>query len=208
MLKLYGSFRSRASRTLWMLAECGVPYEQEDFGKLEGEAKAAVLNRVNPLGKVPALEDGDLKLFESMAINLYLARKYGGRLWPAGEDDQARALSWSFFCMTELEPRMVQIFYERVVRKEGERNADNEKKNWDDLQRPLKVLNDQLQGRDFVLGSAFTVADLNLASCFTMINAMKLDMNAFPNVQRWLAACYTRPGYTKSRPAAPPPARA
>lgn len=205
MLKLYGSARSRASRTLWMLAECGVPFEQEDFGKLEGDAKAAVIGRVNPLGKVPALEDGDLKLFESMAINLYLARKYGGRLWPAGEADQARAIAWSFFCMTELEPRMVQIFYERVVRKEGERNPANEKKNWDELQRPLKVLDGQLEGRDHVLGGAFTVADLNLASCFTMINAMKLDMSPWPNVRRWLDACYARPGYAKYRAAPPAP---
>jgi glutathione S-transferase len=205
MLKLYGSARSRASRTLWMLAECGVPFEQEDFSTLEGEAKTATITRVNPLGKVPALEDGELKLFESVAINLYLARKYGGRLWPAGEADQARATTWSFFCMTELEPRMMQIFYERVVRKPGERNPDNEKKNWDDLQRPLKALNGQLEGRAFVLGSAFTVADLNLASCFTMINAMKLDMSAYPNVQRWLAACYARPGYEKYRAAPPKP---
>ncbi len=203
MLKLYGSARSRASRTLWMLAECGVAYEQEDFSKLEGEAKAATITRVNPIGKIPAIEDGDLKLFESMAINLYLAKKYGGKLWPASEADQARATAWSFFSVTELEPRMVQIFYERVVRKEGERNPDNEKKNWDELQRPLKALNGQLGGRDFVLGGGFTVADLNLASCFTMINSMKLDMSPYPDVQRWLAACYARPGFQKSRSTPP-----
>ena len=110
--------RSRASRALWMLAECGVPYEQDDLGKLEGEAKTAAITRVNPIGKMPALEDGDVRLFESMAINLYLARKYGGKLWPAGDDDQARAIAWSIFCMTELEPHMVQLFFERVVRKE------------------------------------------------------------------------------------------
>jgi glutathione S-transferase len=205
MLKLYGSARSRASRALWMLAECGVPYEHEDFSTLTGDAKTAALTRVNALGKVPALEDGELRLFESMAINLHLARKYGGRLWPSDPDDQSRALAWSFFCMTELEPRMVQIFVERVIRKEGERNAENEKKNWDELQRPLKVLNGQLEGRDHVLGSAFTVADLNIASCFTMLSMMKLDMAAFPNVRRWLDACYARPAYQKSRGA--PPAR-
>lgn len=205
MLKLYGSARSRASRALWMLAECGVSYEQEDFSKLEGDAKAAALHRVNPIGKIPALEDGELKLFESMAINLYLAKKYGGRLWPATDDDQARAIAWSFFCMTELEPRMVQIFFERVVRKENERNAENEKKNWDELQRPLRALEGQLNGRDYVLGSSFTVADLNLASCFTMINAMKFDMSSYPNLQRWLAACYARPAFAKSRAAPPAP---
>lgn len=206
MLKLYGSARSRASRTLWMLAECGVSYEQEDFSTLDAAAKAATLARVNPLGKIPAIEDGDLKLFESMAINLYLARKYGGALWPASEADQARALAWSFFCMTELEPHMLQVFYERVVRKEGERNPDNEKKHLDDLQRPLKALDGELAGRAHVLGRDFTVADLNLASCFTMATMMKLDLGAFPNVCRWLDACYARPAYQKSR-AAPPPAR-
>ncbi len=204
MLKLYGSARSRASRALWMLAECGVSFAQDDLSKLEGDAKTAALIRVNPIGKVPALEDGELKLFESMAINLYLAKKYGGRLWPADENDQARAIAWSFFCMTELEPRMVQIFFERVVRKEGERNAENEKKNWDELQRPLRALDGELKGKDYILGAGFTVADLNLASCFTMIAPMKLDMGAYPQIQRWLAACYARPAFAKSRP--PPPA--
>ena len=103
MLKLYGSFRSRASRTLWMLAECGVPYEQEDFSKLEGEAKTATLTRVNPLGKVPAIEDGDLRLFESMAINLYLAKKFGKGLQPKTVEDEGRTLMWSFWAMTEVE---------------------------------------------------------------------------------------------------------
>ena len=200
MLKLYGSARSRASRTLWMLAECGVPFEQEDFSTLDAAAKSAVIQRVNPLGKIPAIEDGDLKLFESMAINLYLAKQYGGVLWPASEADQARATAWSFFCMTELEPRMVQIFYERVVRPAAERSETAVQKHWADLQKPLAALNGQLEGRDYLLGASFTVADLNVASCFTMINRMNLDMSAFPNLQRWLAACYARPAYTQARP--------
>lgn len=206
MIKLYGSPRSRAARAMWMLAECGVPYEQDDLAGLEGEAKTAAITRVNPIGKMPALEDGDVRLFESMAINLYLARKYGGKLWPAGEDDQARAIAWSIFCMTELEPHMVQLFFERMIRKENERNPDNFRKHWDDLQRPLRALESQLSGRDYVLGSAFSVADLNLASCFTMLNIIKPDLSAYPRIERWLAACYARPAYLKSRPA-PPPAR-
>jgi glutathione S-transferase len=204
MIKLYGSARSRTARALWMLAECGVPYEHDDLSKLEGDAKTATIKRVNPLGKIPALEDGELRLFESMAINLYLARKYGGKLWPASDSDQARTLVWSFFCMTELEPHMVQLFMERVMRKEGERNEENYRKHWDELQRPLQALESQLAGRDFVLGGSFTVADLNLASCFTMVNMIKPDMSAYPNIQRWLAACYARPAYLKSRPAPPP----
>jgi glutathione S-transferase len=203
MLKLYGSARSRASRTLWLLAECGVPYEQEDLSNVDPEARTAILARLSPIGKVPVIEDGELALFESMAINLYLARKYGGKLWPASEADQARALAWSFFGMTELEPRMVQVFYERVMHKEGERNAANEKKNLEELERPLGALERELEGRDHVLGGGFTVADLNLASCFTLASAMKLDLGAWSNLRRWLDACFARPGFQKSRP--PPP---
>jgi glutathione S-transferase len=199
MLKLYGSARSRAARTLWMLAECAIPYEQEDFSGVDAETKAAMLARVNPIGKVPAIEDGEVRLFESMAINLYLAKKYGGELWPVKEADQARALAWSFFCMTELEPRMVQIFYERVVRKEGERDPENERKNLEELQRPLRALDQELDGRDYVLGGGFTVADLNLASCFTLADAMKLDLGAWPNLRRWLDACLARPALHRSR---------
>jgi glutathione S-transferase len=204
MIKLYGSARSRASRTLWALAECGVPYEQDDLSKLEGEARTAAITRVNPIGKIPAIEDGEVRLFESMAINLYLARKYGGKLWPAGEDDQARAITWSFFCVTELEPHLVPMFIERVMRKEHERDDANYQKHWDELQRPLRALESQLTKRDYVLGGSFTVADLNLASCFTTLNLVKPDMSAYPNVQRWLAACYARPAYLKSRPAPSP----
>ena len=69
---------------------------------------------------------------------------------------------------------MVQIFYERVMHKEGERNAANEKKNLEELERPLGALDRELEGRDHVLGGGFTVADLNLASCFTLATAMKL----------------------------------
>ena len=80
MIRLYGSSRSRAARCLWMLEEIGIAYEHRDLEELEAGDKLVTVTRVNPIGKVPALEDGDIRLFESMAINLYLAARYGGAI--------------------------------------------------------------------------------------------------------------------------------
>ena len=138
MLKIYGPARSRSSRALWMAEECGVPYEHEDLTRYATmEAKSAAVREVNPIGKIPVLMDGDFKLSESMAINLYLAKKYGRHLWPNGEQEQAKVLQWSFFAITELDPPLIQLMIERTFRKEGERNAENEKKNAELVKRPL-----------------------------------------------------------------------
>ena len=91
MIKLYGSKQSRAARCLWMLEELEQPYEHLDLKDLDAAEALQTVTPVNPIGKVPALEDGELKLFESMAINLYLAAKYGKAIWPADVGDQARA---------------------------------------------------------------------------------------------------------------------
>jgi hypothetical protein len=85
MIKLYGIPRSRTARVLWMLEELQVPYEQVPVSFIGDVAEAEYL-KINPNGHIPALQDGDLTLFESLAINLYLARKYDKGLWPKTVD--------------------------------------------------------------------------------------------------------------------------
>jgi glutathione S-transferase len=199
MLKIYGPGRSRASRVLWMLEECGVPYENEDLTRYATmDEKAAAMRQVYPLGKIPVLDDGDLRLAESMAINLYLARKYGKALWPKDEKDQARAEQWSFFAVTEIDPPLVQLMIERTFRKEPDRNVENEKKNAEAIKRPLAYLEAHVAGRPYLLGDAFTVADLNLAAVFSMAGGAKLDLNEYPHIRAWLARCTDRPAHRKA----------
>ena len=100
MITLYGSARTRAARCLWMLEEIGLPYEHRDLDDLEGQARSDAVTPVNPIGKVPALEDDGIKLFESMAINLYLAAKYGDALWPGEAGARGLATAWSIWGMT------------------------------------------------------------------------------------------------------------
>ena len=199
MLKIYGPARSRASRSLWMAEEIGVPYEHIDFAGMEAEERDEILTAVNPITKAPAIEDGGLKLFESMAINLYLAEKYGGELWPDNELDRARTVQWSVFAMTEIEPPLVQLFLERIIHTDGDRDEDNEAKALNDLVRPMKVLDTHLSQQDYLLGDEFSTADLNLASIFTLGQVARYDMAEYPNVASWADSCLGRPAYKRIR---------
>jgi len=98
MLTIYGVYRSRASRNIWLATELGLPFKQVPVIQLyrlpSPEAAKGVLHtkspeflKINPNGHIPALQDGDVTLFESLAINLYLARKYDKGLWPKKVED-------------------------------------------------------------------------------------------------------------------------
>ena len=103
MRKLYGISGSRALRSIWAMEEVRVEYEQVATN-FSADSKAADYLAINPNGRIPALIDGDLVLFESMAINLYLAKTYGGALYPDNAADEARANQWSVWGISEIEP--------------------------------------------------------------------------------------------------------
>src|SRR6185437_1740189 len=159
-IKIYGSAMSRAARVMWCAKELGVPFEHVDVA-WDGLKKPEFL-AINPNGKVPGFTDGNLNLFESLAINLYLAKKYGtGELYPTNLEDEARVLQWTIWGATEVEPLLI----ESVLVKIGIlTDAASAKAKADRAKTPLLVLDNHLAGRDWVVGSKFGIADLNLAS--------------------------------------------
>ncbi len=192
MIKLYGISQSRASRCLWMLEELGVPYEQIPIGF--GDLRKPDYLKINPNGRLPALEDDGLVLFESLAINLHLARKYDKGLWPKSADDQSRAVQWTLWVVNELEPHVIAVFLNTVAFPEPQRDASKVKAAKEALVRPLPVLNAALAGRETLLGGPFSVADLNVA-CVAAMGARfgAFDAAAYPNVKTWLDRCNARP---------------
>ena len=199
MLKIYGPARSRSSRALWMAEECGVPYEHEDLTSYPTmDAKSAAVREVNPIGKIPVITDGDFTLSESMAINLYLAKRYGGSLYPANPADEARAWQWSVWAISEVEPLQMQIVIQTLFTPEEKKNPKVIPGATKGLQRPLKVLDAALAGRDWLLGEAFSVADLNVASVMYLMRMIRFDYSGFANVQRWANACYARPALARA----------
>ena len=201
MIKVYGVPGSRAIRTLWMLEELGLPYENVKTHFATGDTRKADFLKLNPNGHIPVLQDGDLVLFESMAINLYLARKHDKGLWPKRVEDEGRAFQWSVWAMTELEEPVLTTLLHRAVYPEGQRDANKADDAAERAKAPLAVLDGALAGRQYLAGDAFTVADLDVASVGIWAKMVRLDLSGVPRVQDWLGRCTARPALAQARKA-------
>jgi len=199
MIKIYGVPRSRTMRCLWMAEEIGVPYENIKTNFAKGEARTPEFLRINPNGHVPALEDGDIRLFESLAINLYLARKYGAAFWPKSVADEGRVFQWSVWAMTELEEPLVTALVNRMFLPEAQRDAKKADKAAERAKKPLGVLEGALEGRPWLVGESFGVADLNVASVLLWAPMAAIDLGATPRTADWLARCTARPACARAQ---------
>lgn len=196
MIKLHGVPRSRTMRPLWMLEELGVPYENVKVSFV-GDARKPEFLRLNPNGHIPVLQDGDFVLWESMAINLYLARKYGKGLWPKTPEDEGRAFQWSLWSMTELETPVLTALMHRMILPEKERDPKKAAEGAEAFKQPLSVLEGALAGKEYLAGGAFSVADLNVASLIAWAQMAGLDLSGAPNVTGWLGRCTARPAFAR-----------
>jgi glutathione S-transferase len=199
MLQLYGNPRSRAIRCLWMLEEIGRPYQLIEKTTRAEDLRTADYLRLNPNARIPTLVDGDLVLWESMAINLYLAQKYDGPMHCDSPEVLGIAAQWSFWAMLEIERLLLHLLEHRALLAEFSRDPSAIERNELLLKRPLGVLNDALAGRDHLAGSNFTVADLNVAGILVWAKMARLDLSAHPDLTRWLNACLARPAYMRLR---------
>ena len=199
MLQLYGNSRSRAMRCLWMLEEMDKPYQLIEKSTRADDLQDSEYLRLNPNARIPTLVDGDLVLWESMAINLYLAQKYEGPMHCPGPEVLGLAAQWSFWAMLETEALLLDLLQHRAVLPEFARDASYAERDELLLKKPLGVLNDALAGHDYLVGNSFTVADLNVASILVWGKMARLDLLNHPEVARWLDACLARPTYHRLR---------
>ena len=150
MITLYG-IDGRSFRCAWALEEIGLEYERVPVRFLK-DTKTSEFLELNPNGKIPVLKDNDLVVFESLAINIHLAKNYSTELWPSGAADQTRVFQWMAWAMGELEGPHDQA------------NRSNTEIDYEKLDRSLDALRIRLKGRNYLLGSEFTIADLNTAA--------------------------------------------
>jgi glutathione S-transferase len=196
--KLHGTSRSRSARSLWALEELNVTYDHNPMPTTD--AKSAGHLKLNPNGHVPVLEHDGGVVWESMAINLYLAEKYGkNTLWPADPESHAQIYMWSFWAMTEVEPLLLTILRNRVMAPPDQRDEKAASAAVESLKAPLSALDESLKGKEHLLGKNFTIADLNVAAVMSWIPMMRLDLSAWPNVQAWLQKCLGREANKKVR---------
>jgi len=205
MITLYGSLRSRALRPLWLLREMQAPIDWVPVIQAyrSGPTKAdtapfntgdAKFRAINPMGQVPAMTDGNLMLSESMAITLYLARKFGGPLAPRDATEEALTLQWAFLATSAIEPHALAIL---MAIHQGDPNSAQGQAAIaaarTALARPFARLDAQLQDQPWLLGARFTVADILVAECVRFAIDDSEAFAPFPSLSRWLTAARDRP---------------
>ena len=208
MLTIYGVYRSRASRNIWLANELGLPFTHvpviQHYRLPDAKAPDAPLNtrspeflKVNPNGHVPSIDDDGLVLHESLAINLYLAKKHGGPLAPATVAEDGELGMWALWAATEVEPHSLLIIYHRLGGAPGGvKNPAIADAAVAALRAPFAVLDSALAKTGFLVGGRFTVADINAAEIVRYAQPAPELFEAAPRVKAWLTACQARPAFT------------
>ena len=180
MLKLYGGARSRASIVQWYLEELNVPHEFVLLDMAAGEHQQSEFLAINPMGKVPAIVDGDFQLWESGAIILYLAEKYGNM--PDSLEEKSIMTQWVLFANSTLG---TGLFVEASREKE--------------TPQLLTPLNKILANQPYILGEEFTVADIAVGSMLNYATMMlPVDFNPYPSVLDYIKRIQERSAFQKT----------
>ena len=203
MITLYGVLRSRASRNVWLAHEAGLEFRHVPVIQVYRQAGEGLHTRspeflaVNPNGQVPTLVDGDLVLNESLAINLYLAKRHGGALGPADAAEDGLMTMWALWAATGVEPHSLQILYNRAGKPPTERDEALAVASVEALRAPMAVLNQALAATGFLVGGRFTVADINTAEIIRYALPAPELFEAAHHVRAWMTACHARPAFKR-----------
>ncbi len=197
MITIYGPARSSAGRCVWALEEAGVPYELKNIDMRTKEHKSEAFLKINPNGKVPAMTDGNFKLFESMAINNYIAEKYKPELMGTTAEERALTHQWSFWTTSELQDPIIQVFIQKVFMPDEKRSQAVIDENMEKLPELFKVLDNALEGKTYLNGKAFSLADLNTQSVVSIAPMVGFDISSYKNIDLWNKAISDRPAFQK-----------
>lgn len=187
----------RDLRGVWVMEELGLKYDRISLDSEKGENKTPEYLRLNPLGKVPTLQDGDFSLYESAAICQYLAEKHG-KLMPAhGSPDYFTYLQWCYWVVTNLEPQCSRVYGCDFFYEKNETTAQIRKMATEILSRFFPLLEGTFAKQETMMKSGFGVVDVLLMSSLTMIEKAKL-LDAYPNIQAYVKRMAARPAYQRA----------
>jgi glutathione S-transferase len=202
MIKLYGGGPSRWVKCYWTLRELDVPFEPVVVSVLKGETRTPDFLAKNPFGKLPVLEDGDLRLRESSAICTYLAERHPekGLLPKPGSPERALVNQWMSFAVADLEQPLWRSMKHRFLYPENVRIPGEVAVAHADFKALAATLQDQLRG-DAIVGNAFTLADLTLAYTLKWSRIERVigaDLLAgFPRLIEYTERHTSRPAFPK-----------
>lgn len=205
MIRFYYHPTPNPAKVALFLEEAGLPYEVIPVDTAKGEQHAPAFRAINPNGKVPAIVDtegpggGETRVFDSTAILLYLAEKTGRFL--GRPEDRPELLSWLMFLGTGLGPFSGQAVHFQHVAPEDQGYARNRYRR--EAERHYQVLNDHLAGREFIVGGAYSIADISawgwLDRAARVMKGAERPFAPFPELGRYFAAVDARPAVARAR---------
>ena len=192
MMQLYWSPRSRSFSSLWLFEETGQPYERVLTDISTGAQKRIEYLAINPMGKVPAVKDGDATLAESAAICAYVAERYPEAKLapPLGDPLRATYLYWLFFGPGCIEPAMVQLATKIEMNPVAA--------GWGDAQRVIDVLDNALTEGPWILGDQFSAADIVIGSGLNFAVRLFRIIPSRPSFDAYIARCMARPAFQRA----------
>lgn len=192
MMKLYWSPRSRSFSGLWLMEETGQPYERVLTDISTGAQKTPEFLAVNPMGKVPALKDGDVSIAEASAICAYVADCYPEAKLapPIGDPRRGKYLQWLFFSPGCIEPALIQIFTKLDV--------PTSTAAWGSATQVFDVLDAALEKGPFLLGETFSAADIMIGSGLNFAVRLFKMVPPRPSFDRYIDTCAARPAFQRA----------
>ena len=193
MMKLYWSPRSRSFTALWLMEETGVPYERVLTDISTGAQRSLEFLTVNPMGKVPALQDGEATMAEAAAICTYVAERYPeANLAPdLGDAHRAKYLYWLFFAPSCIEPAIAQLA--------AKFEMNSVAAGWGDAKRVFDVLEAALEEGPWILGDKFSAADVAIGSSLSFAVRQFKMIQPRPSFDRYLDRCEARPAFQRAQ---------
>lgn len=194
MLKVYFAPFARSLRILWTLEELNAPYEPVRVQFPPRIAQPDYLN-INPLGQIPTLIDGDTRLFESVGACEYVNETHGGDLAiKAGQPGRADYLQWLWFGEATLMPQLAGMVRHSFGPEEG-RSATALAEAKAGLFERLTVVEARLEGRQYLAGDRFTLADVSVAYALNLGGLLRVADDFTPNVAAYFERMKARPAF-------------
>ena len=199
-MKIYFAPDTRAVRIVWLFEELGLPYELERYKLGHPDMRAPEYKKIHPMGRVPVLEDGDTRLFESGAIVQYVLAKYGdGRLAPdVASPDFAPYLQWLHYSEGTMMPSVGTIVVETILLPEERKNQVNVDRATKLLTTALGAVDRHMEGREYLAGD-FSGADIMTGHACSVARRLGMDVSDKPNVAAYIERIDARPALVKAR---------
>jgi glutathione S-transferase len=210
-LTFYFAPMSTASITEAVLAELGIPFELVKLNISIGDTRKPEFLKINPNGRVPAIVHEGVAIWESSAITMYLGEVFGvdKKLYPTPGPKRGEAMKWIAWSNVTFAEPASRLFASLPPEMQGDVETNSQEKIAPemksavamekakaDLTDCLRILNEGLEGRSFLIGD-YSLADTHLQGIVGWIGSMDIDLTPFPNVTGWLKRCYERPAIAK-----------